>query len=168
MTFFFWLTAYTYGTLLSTTEPWPIPTVLYYHLLAPCLSMSYFTTFYWPNAYTIGTLLSSKGSLPIPIVNILPSTGPLPMPMLLYYILLTHCVYLWYSTIFYWLPAYSYGILLPSTGSLPIPMLLFHFYWPTVYHYSTLLTSTSSMPIPIVLYYILLAHCRYLWYSTYF
>ena len=106
-TIFFLIPAYTYGTLLPSTD----------------------TIFYWPTAYHFGTLLQ------------VPSTGPLPIPMVFYYFLQDPCVPLLYSTIIYWLPAYPYDTLLSFTGSLSLPM---------------------------VHYYLLLASCLNLWYSTTF
>ena len=123
-TFFYWLTTYPYGTLLSSTDLLPISTVLYYHLLTPCLSLSYFTTFYCPTTYTFGTLLSSTGSLPIPIV-VYCLQWPTAYAMLLFYLLVIHCLYLWHSTIFYRLPYYPCDTLLSSTGPLPIPMVIY-------------------------------------------
>ena len=88
--------------------------------------------------------------------------------MIVYYLLLPHCLSLWYSTTFYWLPAYIYGTLLPSTGPLHIPMVIYYhllthclylwystiFYWP--------------LPIPMELYYLLLAPGISICYSTIF
>ena len=110
-TSFYWFPAYPLGTLLSSADPLPIPTLLNYRLLAPCLSLSYF--------------------------------------------LLTHCLYLWYSTTFYWLPAYPHGSLLPSTGPLPIPMVLFYL----LLTHCLYLSPTGSLRIPMILYYLLLAPC---------
>ena len=115
-------TAYTFGTLLSSTGSLPIPIVVYYHQLAHCL---YYVT-----------LLYSSDPLPIPMVlyyllqapsypydTLLSSTGPLPITMVIYCLLLALCLYLCYSTIFYCVPAYPYGTLLSSTASLSIPMV---------------------------------------------
>ena len=74
--------------------------------------------------------------------------------MVIYYLLLAPCLYLWYSTIFFWLPAYPYGTL-PTT-----------FYWPPDYPHCTQLSSTGPLPVSMVLYYLLLAPCLSLWYST--
>ena len=167
---FYWIPAYIYNALQHSTGSQRIPMVLfyirfgnfcviytmvlYYHLLAPCLYIWYFTIFYWLPVYTYGTLLSSTGSLPILVVP--------------YYILLAHCQYLWYSTI-YWLPGYPYGTLLSTPGPLPIPMV---FYYLLLDHChsstGTLLPSTASLPIPLVLYYFLMTPCLYLWYATTF
>ena len=131
----------------------PISMVLYYFLLPNCLYLWYFTTFFWVPVYPYGTLLSFTGSLPIPMVlyhlllvtaytnGTLSSTGSLPITMLFYYHLPDTCLYLLYPTTFYWLPDYPFGTLLPSTGSLTIPMLI---------------------------YYLLLANCLSLWYSITF
>ena len=110
-----------YSTIFQVLMP--IPLVLNYLLRAHCLHKWYSTVFYWPPAYTYDTLLSSTGSMPIPMViycllmapayplgTLLSSSGPMPIS--------------WYSTVFYWLPAYTYGTLLPSASSLPIPMTL--------------------------------------------
>ena len=70
-TTFYWLTAYPYGTLLSSIESLLIPLVRFYLLLDPCLSLRYYTIFYWPTAYPYGTLLPSSGPLP----TLLSSTG---------------------------------------------------------------------------------------------
>ena len=107
--------------------------VLYYLLLAPCLSLWNYSTFYWPTDYPYCTQLSS--------------TGPLPITMVLYYLLLAPCLSLWYSTIFYWLPSYPWGIL-SSSVSLPIPMLLYYLPNDHAYPYGSLLSSTGPMPIP--------------------
>ena len=128
--------------------------VHFYLLLVACLYHWYTTTFYWLTVYLYVTLLPCSGSLAIPSVlyylllviaytsgTLLPSTGLLPIPMILYYHMLAHCLSLWYTTTFYWPTAYIYGTLLPSTGILLIPM---------------------------VLYYLLLVHCQFLWYSTTF
>ena len=119
-TIFYCPTAYTFGTLLSSTGFLPITTVLFHLLLALCLSLCYSTIFSSIPAYTYGTLL--------------PSTCSLTIPKVIYYLLLTHCLSLWYSINFYWptaysslvywLHAYPYEILLSSTDSLPIRMVL--------------------------------------------
>ena len=167
--------------------------VLYYHLLAfclslwystiglmaPCLFLSYSFTFYCVPAFTYDTKIPSTGPLSISMVLsclyiwlLLPFSGSLTIPMVLFYFLVSPCRYLWYSTIFYFLPAFTYDTLLFSTGYLPIPLILYHillahrlslwystmFYWPTAYSYGTLM----------VLYYLLLAHCLYLLYTTTF
>ena len=104
------------------------------------------------------------------------------IPIKLVYLLLAPCLYLWYSTTFYWLPSFSYNTLLSATGLLPILMalqyiLLAHclylsysttLYRNPAYPYGTLLSSTGFLPILMVLYCILLAHCLSLWYSTIF
>ena len=131
--------AYTFGTLLSSAGSLLIPMVLYCLLLSRCLYLWYSTDFQWP--------------LPIPLVvfylllaqclyycALLSSTGCLLKPFVLYFLLMVPCLslclcnlyhlllpsflYLWYSTTFYWLPAYTFGTLLPSAGSLPIPLTL--------------------------------------------
>ena len=175
-TTFYWLPAYTFGTLLSSTVPLRIPMVLYYlllahclsrvftipivpyyllmapclslwfsfiHLLTHCLYLWYFFTFYWLPANPYGTIL--------------PSIGSLPIPMVLYYLLLAPCLYRWYSTIFYCPTTNTFGTLLSSTGSLPIPHFLSFWF-----------EQVGSLPIPLVLYYLLLSHYQYLWYSTIF
>ena len=163
---FYCPTAYTYGILLSSTGSLPIPKILYYILLTPCLSLWYSTTMYWPTAYTYGTLLS-------PVC-------PLPIPMILSYLLLAsclspcysttplHCLYLWYSSIFY-LPT-IYPIVLYYLLQAPCLSFLYSIIvcWPTAYTYVTLLISTCSLPSPVLLYYFLLTHFLYLWYSTNF
>ena len=115
-------TAFTNETLLSSTGSLPFTMVLYYLLPAHCLSLWYSTTFFWPTAYC--TFLYWLHAYHYG--TLLPLSGPLPMPMLLYYLLLDHCLYICYSTILYWLPAYTFGTLLSSTGSLPIHMVLFY------------------------------------------
>ena len=79
-TIFYWLSAYTYGTLLPSTGLLLIPMVLYYILLAHCLSLWYSTIFYWPTACTYGTLISSTGSLPIPLLSSTDSRGRQEVP----------------------------------------------------------------------------------------
>ena len=92
--------------------------------------------------------------------------------MVLYYLPLAHCPYIWYSTAFSWpLPipmVHTYITILPSTGPLPLTLVLYYlllahclslwystsFYWPTAYTYGTLIPSTG--------------HCLYIWYSTIF
>ena len=129
--------------------------MLHYYLLhAPCLYLWYSTIFYCPTVYTYGTLLPSTGSLSIPMVLFYLLLAPflslwyfttfywsLPISLELYYLLLDPCLYLCYSTIFYWIPAVTYDTLLPSSGSLNILM---------------------------VIYYLLLANCLSLWYSITF
>ena len=127
--------------------------VLYYLLLAPCLSLWNSSTFYLPTDYPYCTQLSS--------------TGPLHVSLVLYYLLLAPCLSRWYSTIFYWLPSYPCGTL-TSTVPLPIPMLLYYLPIAHTYPFGTLLSSTGAMPIPIVLKCLLLVPCLYLWYSTVF
>ena len=158
----YWPTDYPYCTQLSSTGPLPVSMVLYYLLLAPCLSLWYSTIFYWLPSYPCGTL-SSTVPLPIPLLlYYLPSAhaGFLTIPLVLYYRLLASCLSLWYSTIFYWPNAYTYGILLSSAGSLLIPMVLYVFYYPTAYTYGLLLSSngpayplgtllSSSGPLPV-------------------
>ena len=152
---YFWPTAY------STIHYWlqPILMILFYLLLIP--------------ARTFGSPLPSTAFLPIIIVL----SYLLPAHCLLYYPLLdtaytydTHlstsfpCQYLWYSSTFYCLPAYTYDILLSFTGYMPIPMVLYHllpdpclylwystiFYCLNAYPFCTLLSSTGSLPIPMV------------------
>ena len=115
--------------------------ILYYLLLAPCLSRWYSTIFYRPTAFHYGTHL--------------PSTGPLPISIVLYYFLLFSCLFLWYTTFFYWLTAYTYGSLLSSTDLLPITTVLY-------YH---LLAPCLSLSYFTTFYW---PHCLYLWYSTIF
>ena len=100
--------------------------------------------------------------------------------MVLYDLLLAHCLYHWYSTTFYWLPAYPYGTLLHSAGPLPISLVLYYlllgpclsrwysitFYLIPANIYGILLPSTDPPLIPLVLCYLSLAHCLSLWYST--
>ena len=176
--YFYWLIAYHYGTLLPSTGPLPtllssrlhaypydtllystgslpIHVVLYYLLLAPCLSLLYSTVFYWVGFYTYDALL--------------PSTGPLHILMVLYYLLLAHCLYLWYSTIFYWPLPISMELLSSTAPGLSICYLLLDpcfylwysttFYWLPDYPYGTLLFSTGPFTITIVLAHLLLAHC---------
>ena len=136
-----------YGTLLPSTVPLPISLVLYYLLLTPCLSLWYSITFYLAPAYTSKRMVS-------------------------YYLLLTHYLYLRYSTTFHWPMAYPCGTLLPSAGPclslwyytifywLPVYSFVWCstiFYWLTSNTYATLLSSTGPLPITIVLYYLHLA-----------
>ena len=157
--------SYTFGTLLHSTVPLHIsmvlylllahclsPMVLYYLLLvivylcgthflllAPCLSIWYSTIFFWLTAYTYDSLLPLSLLHDYTYDTILPYIGSLPIPLILYCLLLTHCLSYWYSTTFH---------------------------WPTSYTYVTLLRSTGSLPIPLVLFYLLLTYCLYLRYST--
>ena len=117
-----WLHVYICGTQLSSTWSLPFPLVL----LDPFMYLWYSTTFYCSTAYIYGTLLPSTGPLPIPYGTLLPSTGPLSFSMVLYYLLLAPCLSILYSSIFYWLNAYTYDSLLPSTCSLPIHLVLYH------------------------------------------
>ena len=112
---FYWPTDYPYCTKLSSTNPLPVSMVLYYLLLAPCLSLWYSIIFYCPTAYTYVTLLSSNVSCQ-PFGTLLTSTCHMPIPLVLYYLLLVPCLYLWYSTVFYCPAAYTYGTLLISNG----------------------------------------------------
>ena len=164
----------TIGTLLSSTAFMSIPMVLYYLLLAHFLSLWYSSIFYWIPAYTYGIILSSNGSLPIPTVLYyrLLATWPtaystilywlLPKLMILFYLLLAPCLYLWNSTTFYCLPAYTYDILQSFTGFMPIPMVFTTFYLIPTYIFGTLLSSTGYLHIPLVLFYLLLPSCLYL------
>ena len=99
--------------------------------------------------------------------------------MVLYYLLLTLCLSLWYSSIIYWPTVYHFFTILPSTSPLPIPMVFFYLmatclylFYSTIFHkfpaciYGTILSSTAPLskqkvlyylPIPMVLYHILLA-----------
>ena len=133
----YWLPAYPCRTLLPSTSPLPIPLVLYYILI-----------FYWLPAYPYISLLPYTGPLPMPMLLyylLLPTTctygtqlfctDSLRIPMVLYYILLAPSLFLWYSTTFYWHPAYPYCNILPSTGPLLIPTCMVLFYLPTVYPY---------------------------------
>ena len=127
------------------------------------LYLWYATTFYRLPAYPYGTLLSSTGSLPLPLI--------------IYYILLVHCLSLWdstaisgsapciylcYSSTFYWPTSYTYGTLLPSTDPLPIPMVLYYLLLATTYTNGTRLSSIGSRPIHMLFYYLLLDPCLYL------
>ena len=147
---FYWPTAYLYGTLLTSTGSLPFPMVYYFLLLANCLSPWYSTIFYRPTAHT--TVL---------YYHLLALCLSLSYFTTFYW---PHCLYLWYSSIFYWLPAYPYSSILPSNGSLPMLCYSTIFVWSTAYtSYGTLLSSTGSQPILMILYYLLLAHCLYLW-----
>ena len=98
--------------------------------------------------------------------------------MILFYLLVPHCIYLWYSTTFYQPTAYTDGTLLSSTGQCLYQWNSAIFYWRSANPYITLLSSTGSQPLPMVLYYLLLLLCLlyylllapslYLWYSTTF
>ena len=136
-----------YGTLLPSTVPLPISLVLYYLLLTPCLFLWYTIIFYFVPAYTC-------------------------IPMVSYYLLLTHFLYLRYSITFHWPTAYPSGTLLPSAGPclslwyytifywLPVYSYVWYstiFYWLSSNTYATLLSSTGPLPITIVLYYLHLA-----------
>ena len=128
-----------YGTLHSPIGPLAIPMVHYYLLLAKSylffctlpsptgpLDISIYTTiFYWLAGYLFGTLPSQ--------------TGPLDICNVHSYILLAHCISLWYIPLSYWLTGYPYGTPLSSTGPFDISM---------------------------VHYYLLLAHWLSLWYTT--
>ena len=106
-TFFYCLSAYTDG--------------IYYLLLAHCLYIWYSTTLYLIPIYTYGTLLSSTDSLHIPL-TLLSSTGSLTTPLVFFYLLLAHCLSLWYSPTFFWPTAYSTILY----WLLPIHMILFY------------------------------------------
>ena len=106
--------------------------------------------------------------------TLLYSTALLPIRMPLYYLLLAPCLSLWYSSIFYWLPAYPYGTLLPSTGHClyqwnstifySIPAYTYvNLLSSTAFTYDTLLPSSGSLNILMVIYYLLLANCLSLW-----
>ena len=136
--------------------------ILYYLLLALCLSQCYPTSFYWPTAYTYGTIFIFYWLPAYPKGSLLPSTGQLPIPTVPYHLLmtlclsllfsfnnlLTHCLYLWYYSTFYWLPVYPYGTVLLSTGSLLYLWYSTIFYCPTTNTYGILLSSTGPLPIP--------------------
>ena len=167
-TIFYWLPAYSYGELLSSTGLLPIPMVLYYLLLTYCPYLRYSTIIYWHPVYPCRTLLPSTSPTAYTFGPLLSSTGSLPIPIVVYYLQLAHC--LCYVTllsssdplpIFYRLPTYPYDTLFSSTGPLPIPMVIF--YWLSAYTYITLLSFTVSLPIPMVLYYLLLPLFLYLW-----
>ena len=151
---FYWLPAYLYDTLLHFTGPLPIPMVLYYFLLANCLSLWYSSSFYWPTAYTYRTLLPFTGPLSCPYSIHLSYTGSLTFHMVLFHLLMALCLYIWYSYTF--------------TGSLLIPMELTIFYCLPVYTYNTLLFSTGPLPKPMVLYFVPLCPCLTLWYCSIF
>ena len=132
--------SYTFGTLLHSTVPMHPSMVLYYLLLAHCLSpmVQYYlllvnylslygtllpstcsllihllsTIFYWLTAYTYDSLLTYPGSMTIPLI--------------LSYLIMAPCLYLYYSITFYWPTASTYGTQLSSTGSLPIPMIVYY------------------------------------------
>ena len=74
---------------LCSTGSLSIPMILYYLLLAHCLYPWYSTIFYWslhiPKNSTIFYWLPAY-----PYVILLSSTGSLPIPMILYYLLLDH------------------------------------------------------------------------------
>ena len=115
-TTFYWPTAYIYGTLLPSTGLLLIPMVPNYLRLAHILSLWCSTAFYWllsiPVVLCIFYWITDCTS-----VTLLPSSGSLLIPMVLYYLLLAH--YLFLCT------AYTFGTLLPSTGSLPILMVIY-------------------------------------------
>ena len=124
--------------------------VLYYLVMAYCLYLWYSTIICWPTAYRYGTLLHSTGHclslwytttfywlLSIPVILAIPlllyyllwlNAYPfvLPIPLVRYYLLIAPCLSLWYSTVIYWLYAYTYDTLLPSTGPLSIHMVPYH------------------------------------------
>ena len=143
-----------YGTLLPSCH-----CLLYYSLLAHCLSLWYFTSFFWSTAYAYVTLLSVHTH-----VTLQPSTGSLPISLVLFYLLLAHCLYLCYFTTVYLTTAYAYlpPISMVLYFHLPDPCLSIWysniFYLPTAYHFGTLLP--SSGPLPTLLSST--GHCLYL------
>ena len=149
----YWLTAYPYGTLLPST--------------APCLSLWYSITFYWVPTYYHGTLLPSIDLLNIPMV-LYYLLLVIAYTKELYYLLLAPGLSICFSSILYWLPAYTYDTLLSSTRSLSIPMILFHLLLTPCQFYGTLLPSTGFLHIPMVLFYLLLSYCLSPWNCTIF
>ena len=125
-------------------------------MLAPCLYLWLSHIFYWLPAYHYGTLL--------------PSPGPLPIPMVLYHLLLPPVLNLWYSSTctYYLLPAYTYGTFLPLLAPCLYLWYSSIFFWLPAYPYGTPLPSTGPLPIPMVLYYLPMAPFLSLWYSTIF
>ena len=113
-----------YGTLLPSTVPLPISLVLYYLLLTPCLSLWYCITFYLVPAFTSSPMVFYYLTHCLSMWYSTTFCWALPVPMVLYYLLLAPCLFLWYSTIFYWLTSNTYDGLLSFTGPLPIPIVL--------------------------------------------
>ena len=190
---FYWPTGPPYGTRLSSTGPLVVPMV-HYHLLRTLpivhyyllqghwLSLWYTTIFYWPIGPPFGTLQSSTCHLAIFMVHLVSSTGTLVITMVHNRLLLTHWLYLWSTTIFYWPNGPLCGthyLMLVQWLSLWYTTI---FYWPTGTPYGTLLSfpgqvahsygtlsfSSSSLAVSVVHYYLLLAHCLFLWYTLIF
>ena len=97
-TIYYWPNVYLYCTLPSPTGPLDISMVHCYLLLAHWISLWYTTIFYWisqryttlsywPNGYLYGTPPSH--------------IGPLTIPMVHYFLLPTHFISLWYTTLSY-------------------------------------------------------------------
>ena len=98
----------TYVTLPFSTGPLAVSMVHYcllLLLLANWLSLWYTTIFYWPNGYLYGTQLSSTG--PLALSGVLYYLL-LAISMVHYYLLVSHWLYLWYTTIFYWSTGFIY------------------------------------------------------------
>ena len=183
-TILYWPTGSPYITILYSTCPLAVPVSLYYTLLAQGQSLL-FSMAHWQSLYHYTILFCSTGS---PYITTLYSSGPLAVPLSLYYTL-------WptgspYITILYsiahWQSLYHYTILyhpLAVTISLYHTLLahwlsLYHYtilYWPTGSPYITILYSIGPLAVPIsiyytllpiALYYTLLAHLQSLYRST--
>ena len=144
--------------------------VLFYLLLVAYSYQWYTTTFYWLTAYSYDTLPPSSGPLPIPTVlcYILLITCLYQcyttIPMVLYYLVMTYCLYLLSSTIICWPTAYRYGTLLPSTGQCLSLWYTTTLYWllsiPVMLFYILL-------ALPLILYYLLWYFTTFYWLNAY-
>ena len=86
-----------YVTQPYFTGPLAVSMVHYFLLLANYLPLWYTAIFYCPTGYLYGTQLSSTGQLALPrVLNYL----LLAISMVHYYILLSHWLSLWYTTIY--------------------------------------------------------------------
>ena len=130
--------------------------MVHYHLLVThWISIWYTILSYWPTGYIYDTLPSPFGLLVISMVYYPSLTGPLDITLVYHYLLLTHWISLWYTTLSYWPTGYPYATLLSSTGPLDTsvvnyPLLLAYFY-----PYVTLLSSTSHW---ISLWFIIISY----------
>ena len=138
----------------------------FYLLLDHWISLWTTTLSYWRTGYLYGTLSFLTGLLAFHMVHCPSPISPLPIPMILFYLLLDHWISLWYTSLSYRTTGYHYGTLLSSTA--PLDILMVHYPFQLTHWISLWYTSPPIDPLVnfIEHYYLLLTHWISLWYTT--
>ena len=97
-TIFYWHNGYLFGTLPSPTGPRDISIVHYYFLLARWISVWYNTLSYWQSLLYTLTFFWPTGNLNGTLPSLI---DPLAISNVHSYLLLAHCMSLWYTPLPY-------------------------------------------------------------------